>query len=96
MAVWSDPFSRKRKSTWSCTSAAESHVDRSTLSPGDFIETNARGIGMLLDAARAENVRRFLLVSTDEVYGDIAAPLAADETWDPNRAAPMLPQTRTT
>ena len=61
--------------------AAESHVDRSILSPAQAIETNVRGTATLLDAARASRVARFLLVSTDEVYGDIDAPLEADETF---------------
>ena len=61
--------------------AAESHVDRSILSPDPFIETNVRGTATLLDAARKAKLDRFLLVSTDEVYGDIDAPLEADETF---------------
>jgi dTDP-glucose 4,6-dehydratase len=68
--------------------AAESHVDRSILSPDPFIETNVRGTATLLDAARKQNVGRFLLVSTDEVYGDINAPLAADETFPLNPSSP--------
>lgn len=51
--------------------AAESHVDRSILSPGDFIHTDVVGTAVLLDAARAAGVRRFVQVSTDEVYGSI-------------------------
>jgi dTDP-glucose 4,6-dehydratase len=51
--------------------AAESHVDRSILSPGDFIQTDVVGTAVLLDAARTEGVRRFVQVSTDEVYGSI-------------------------
>lgn len=47
--------------------AAESHVDRSILSPDPFIETNVRGTATLLDAARKARIGRFLLVSTDEV-----------------------------
>ena len=49
--------------------AAESHVDRSILAPSVFIETNVRGTQVLLEAARAFGVKRFLHVSTDEVYG---------------------------
>jgi dTDP-glucose 4,6-dehydratase len=64
--------------------AAESHVDRSILSPGPVIETNIRGTFMLLEAARAYKIPRFLHVSTDEVYGDIPAPHEAVET-DPLR-----------
>ncbi len=51
--------------------AAESHVDRSIDSPGDFIHTNIVGTASLLDAARRHGVRRFLQVSTDEVYGSL-------------------------
>ena len=68
--------------------AAESHVDRSILSADDFIATNVRGTLTLLDAARAATVGRFLLVSTDEVYGDIEAPLEADETFPLRPSSP--------
>jgi dTDP-glucose 4,6-dehydratase len=51
--------------------AAESHVDRSILSAGAFIDTNVSGTLSLLEAARAGGVRRFLQVSTDEVYGSL-------------------------
>ena len=68
--------------------AAESHVDRSILSPDPFIETNVRGTATLLDAARKANIGRFLLVSTDEVYGDIDAPLEADEAFPLKPSSP--------
>jgi dTDP-glucose 4,6-dehydratase len=68
--------------------AAESHVDRSILSPDPFIETNVRGTATLLDAARKARLGRFLLVSTDEVYGDIDAPLEADETFPLKPSSP--------
>jgi len=51
--------------------AAESHVDRSIDTPGDFIHTNIVGTATLLDSARKHGVRRFLQVSTDEVYGSL-------------------------
>jgi dTDP-glucose 4,6-dehydratase len=51
--------------------AAESHVDRSVLGPEAFTRTNVLGTQALLDAARAAGVRRFLMVSTDEVYGSL-------------------------
>ena len=73
---------------WS-TSPSESHVDRSILSANDFVATNVHGTATLLDAARASAVGRFLLVSTDKVYGDIEAPLEADETFRYGRAALM-------
>ena len=51
--------------------AAESHVDRSILGSGPFVQTNVVGTQVLLDAARAKNVAKFLQVSTDEVYGSL-------------------------
>ena len=59
--------------------AAESHVDRSILSPHQAIETNVRGTGNAAGRGAGGEVRRFLLVSTDEVYGDIDEPFEADE-----------------
>jgi dTDP-glucose 4,6-dehydratase len=53
--------------------AAESHVDRSILAPSIFIETNVRGTQVLLEAAREFGVKRFLHVSTDEVYGSLGS-----------------------
>ncbi len=53
--------------------AAESHVDRSILDPAEFIATDVVGTAVLLDAARTAGVRRFVQVSTDEVYGSIPA-----------------------
>jgi dTDP-glucose 4,6-dehydratase len=50
--------------------AAESHVDRSIHSPGEFIETDVFGTFVLLEAARDAGVRH-LQISTDEVYGSI-------------------------
>jgi dTDP-glucose 4,6-dehydratase len=51
--------------------AAESHVDRSILSSGPFIQTNVVGTQVLLDAVRAKGINRYLQVSTDEVYGTL-------------------------
>ena len=51
--------------------AAESHVDRSILDPGIFIETNVQGTLALLDVAKAYNIDKFVHVSTDEVYGSL-------------------------
>ena len=51
--------------------AAESHVDRSIHSAGEFLQTNIVGTQILLDAAREKNVRRFVQVSTDEVMGSL-------------------------
>jgi len=53
--------------------AAETHVDRSLLSAGVFITTDVFGTFVLLEAAReAPGLRRFVQISTDEVYGSIA------------------------
>src|ERR1700730_5384879 len=51
--------------------AAESHVDRSIASPENFIHTNIVGASNLLNAARRHGVKRFVQVSTDEVYGSL-------------------------
>ena len=51
--------------------AAESHVDRSILDPGVFLQTNILGTQVLMDACRAFGNVRFHQVSTDEVYGDL-------------------------
>jgi dTDP-glucose 4,6-dehydratase len=53
--------------------AAESHVDRSLLEPGAFIQTDVFGTWVLLEAARKYGHERFLQVSTDEVYGHVEA-----------------------
>ncbi|MFQ5823187.1 MAG: dTDP-glucose 4,6-dehydratase [bacterium] len=51
--------------------AAESHVDRSIGAPDDFIKTDIFGAFVLLEAARLNNIERFIQISTDEVYGSI-------------------------
>jgi dTDP-glucose 4,6-dehydratase len=51
--------------------AAESHVDRSIAGPEVFVRTNVGGTLVLLEAARAHGVARFLQISTDEVYGSL-------------------------
>jgi dTDP-glucose 4,6-dehydratase len=52
--------------------AAETHVDRSIMSAGDFIRTDVEGTFVLLEAARrAKGLRRFVQISTDEVYGSV-------------------------
>jgi dTDP-glucose 4,6-dehydratase len=68
--------------------AAESHVDRSILSPEPVFETNLRGTFTLLEAARAHNTPRFLHVSTDEVYGSIEMPHEADEDYPLRASSP--------
>lgn len=51
--------------------AAESHVDRSISSAGEFVLTNVLGTQVLLDAAREKGVRKFVQISTDEVMGSL-------------------------
>ncbi len=76
--------------------AAESHVDRSIHGPGEFIQTNVVGTFRLLDAVRGywaalpaddKAAFRFLHVSTDEVYGSLAATdpaFAETNRYEPN------------
>ena len=62
--------------------AAETHVDRSIMGAGDFIRTDVEGTFVLLEAARrAKNLRRFVQISTDEVYGSVptGASVETDE-----------------
>ncbi len=66
--------------------AAESHVDRSILSPAPVFETNLRGTFTLLEAARRHKTPRYIQISTDEVYGSILPPHDADENY-PQRAS---------
>jgi len=78
--------------------AAESHVDRSISSPQNFIHTNIAGTGVLLSAARRHGVKRFLQVSTDEVYGSLGdqgkfteeSPLAPSSPYSASKAAADL------
>lgn len=65
--------------------AAESHVDRSVHDASPFLRTNTIGAQNLLDAARAAGVKRFVQISTDEVYGSIPGRGRAAEDW------PLLP-----
>jgi dTDP-glucose 4,6-dehydratase len=78
--------------------AAESHVDRSVLTPSVFIETNVRGTQVLLEAAREAKVDRFVHVSTDEVYGSLGptglftelTPLDPSSPYSSSKAASDL------
>jgi dTDP-glucose 4,6-dehydratase len=78
--------------------AAESHVDRSILSPAIFIETNVRGTQVLLEAVRELGVKHFLHVSTDEVYGSLGptglfteeTPLAPSSPYSASKAGSDL------
>ncbi len=51
--------------------AAETHVDRSLLGDASFIETDVRGVFVLLEEAKRRGIRKFIQISTDEVYGSI-------------------------
>jgi dTDP-glucose 4,6-dehydratase len=66
--------------------AAETHVDRSILDASVFVRTNVLGTQVLLDAVRDAQVRRFVLVSTEEVYGSLgpAGPFMETSPLAPN------------
>lgn len=51
--------------------AAESHVDRSITDPGIFVQTNVIGTQVLLDASKGISIKKFVHISTDEVYGEL-------------------------
>jgi dTDP-glucose 4,6-dehydratase len=68
--------------------AAESHVDRSILSPKPVIDTNFTGTFHLLEAARRHGVQKFIHVSTDEVYGSIDPPGEANEDFPLRASSP--------
>ncbi|HSI88163.1 MAG TPA: dTDP-glucose 4,6-dehydratase [Pyrinomonadaceae bacterium] len=80
--------------------AAESHVDRSITSADEFLRTNIIGTQVLLDAARAKGVRRFVQISTDEVMGSLpeddsaffteASPLEPNSPYAASKAAAEL------
>jgi len=59
--------------------AAESHVDRSIYEPAAAIDTNVTGTFVMLQVSRKLNIERFVHISTDEVYGDMAPGAFADE-----------------
>jgi dTDP-glucose 4,6-dehydratase len=68
--------------------AAESHVDRSILGPEAFITANVLGTNVLLEAARHSGLKRFLMVSTDEVYGSLGPTGAFTETTPLDPSSP--------
>jgi len=78
--------------------AAESHVDRSVEGPEVFVSTNVLGTEILLEEARAAGVARFVMVSTDEVYGSLGetgrftedTPLAPNSPYAASKAAADL------
>jgi dTDP-glucose 4,6-dehydratase len=78
--------------------AAESHVDRSIEDPSHFLRTNVLGAQALLEMARRFEVKRFLQISTDEVYGSLEgkgkfteeSPLAPNSPYSASKAAADL------
>lgn len=67
--------------------AAETHVDRSILEPGSFIQTDVYGTYVLLEAVRKFQLERFVQVSTDEVYGSVERG-SSRETDRPDPSSP--------
>ncbi|RPI28489.1 MAG: dTDP-glucose 4,6-dehydratase [Acidobacteria bacterium] len=78
--------------------AAETHVDRSIVDSSAFVRANVLGVQVLLEAARAHHVGRFVQVSTDEVYGSLGAsglfteqsPLAPNSPYAASKAGADL------
>jgi len=78
--------------------AAESHVDRSITNPDIFIQTNIQGTQILLDAAKNAKIKKYLQVSTDEVYGTLGetgyfteeTPLASNSPYSSSKAGADL------
>ncbi|NSL52034.1 dTDP-glucose 4,6-dehydratase [Calidifontibacillus erzurumensis] len=78
--------------------AAESHVDRSISDPEIFIKTNVLGTQVLLDAAKTYQVKKYLQISTDEVYGTLGdtgyfteeTPLAPNSPYSASKAGADL------
>jgi dTDP-glucose 4,6-dehydratase len=78
--------------------AAESHVDRSIQDSGPFLRTNVLGTQVLLDAAREFGVKKYVQVSTDEVYGSLGptglfteeTPLHPNSPYSASKAAADL------
>ncbi|AOQ23308.1 dTDP-glucose 4,6-dehydratase 2 [Moorella thermoacetica] len=82
-----DHLFREEKFDLVANLAAESHVDRSILDPAPFLETNVKGTQVLLEAARQHGIRKFLQVSTDEVYGSLGPddpPFTEESPIQPN------------
>jgi dTDP-glucose 4,6-dehydratase len=96
-ALWKELFA-KESINYVVNFAAESHVDRSILDSGPFVQTNIVGAQVLLDACRTAEIDRFLQVSTDEVYGSLGAegyfteetPLAPNSPYSASKTAADL------
>jgi len=96
-----DPAAVREALTEDCEAvinfAAESHVDRSIANAAEFMRTNIIGTQVLLDAGRAQGVKRFIQVSTDEVMGSLpetedsffteASPFAPNSPYAASKAA---------
>ncbi len=78
--------------------AAESHVDRSILSSQEFIRTNVIGTNILLEITRQFELKKFLQISTDEVYGSLGpdgkfteeTPLSPNSPYSASKASADL------
>lgn len=78
--------------------AAESHVDRSILSSQEFIRTNVTGTNVLLEVTRLYELKKFLQISTDEVYGSLGTegkfteetPLSPNSPYSASKASADL------
>lgn len=68
--------------------AAESHVDRSITGPAVFIETNISGTSLLLEVAKQYDMKKYLQISTDEVYGSLGSTGKFTETTPLNPNSP--------
>ena len=88
---------RKEKLQSVINFAAETHVDRSIVDAEPFIQTNVKGTQVLLDAAKKYNIKRFIQISTDEVYGEIKrgkfkenSPLSPNSPYSASKASADL------
>src|SRR5512143_4136089 len=78
--------------------AAESHVDRSIQDASEFVQTNIQGTQNLMEVSRRHKVKRFVQISTDEVYGSLGStgyftettPLAPNSPYAASKAAADL------
>ncbi|MDB5056343.1 MAG: dTDP-glucose 4,6-dehydratase [Bacilli bacterium] len=78
--------------------AAESHVDRSIEQPELFVKTNVLGTQVLLEAAKKHKIKRYIQISTDEVYGSLGqtglftelSPLAPNSPYSASKAGSDL------
>lgn len=78
--------------------AAESHVDRSITDPRIFVKTNIQGTQVLLDAAKKNDIKKYVQVSTDEVYGSLGivgyftedTPIAPNSPYSASKAGADL------